>query len=858
MRLLQLHLRNIASIEKADIDFEKEPGLMDPDTGQMARIFLIHGDTGTGKTVLLDAIAMALFGMTPRIEGVANKLRNTYLNASGNEISINSIEQYTRMGITDKDECYSEVLFEGNDAIRYRARMQLGVTRGNKNRKKWLLQVGDGPELEGKQCGEIIERAIGMNFAQFSRIAMLAQGQFATFLCGDREERADILEKLTNTSIFTRYGAAIKNIHDKKRSAAESAKSALDEAAKFLLNDEQREALTKQLAEANEALPAAKTLREAWEKIRSLLRMADERVSVLKKKEECECRRKPLAEMQAKATGQQKEAESAVATSQKEIDTLTSKLSSLKPDQLRTDHEAAEKLNLAYARLRDDYAACLAKADELKSKREALAALDKQKADTESIYREANEKYKHDKQNHELSLKRYTTLSASLDETLSNLRHQLGHDGNDTCPLCGQHIADVPISRDQFEALLSPLARERDEAAAVASKSQKEYNKARDAVNTLIGQMQHLGDEIQKLEKTIEDVQRKLSERMQKAGIASDGNIDAAITAKIEETDNTIQALRQRLKEADKLQADITELQRIQKPLVEAKGKADLAVKESELASRHNEERIKEYADRIGLIDKERHETLTACRPILEQYNLADGDDIPDQDTIVAELENARKRESSILSEAATAKSRLDTDDANRRRHERAKEAHDTAQATYAHWSVLNQRFGGDRFRNLVQTHILHPLLNNANVYLSHITERYSLTCSEENEQLSILVLDRYNRDEVRSAAVLSGGERFMISLALSLALSSLNRADMNVDILFIDEGFGTLDQTSLDSVMKTLGRLADLTGQSNRRVGIISHREELLDTIPNKIRLRRIGEGRSAVEVEAAGMPTA
>ena len=146
----------------------------------------------------------------------------------------------------------------------------------------------------------------------------------------------------------------------------------------------------------------------------------------------------------------------------------------------------------------------------------------------------------------------------------------------------------------------------------------------------------------------------------------------------------------------------------------------------------------------------------------------------------------------------------------------------------------------------MVQTHILRPLLNNANIYLEQITDRYKLTCSEENERLAILVMDRYNKDAVRSATVLSGGERFMVSLALSLALSSLNRPDFNVNILFIDEGFGTLDEKSLDSVMSTLEKLQAIAGQSNRRVGIISHREELNERIRTQIRVTRHGEGRT------------
>ncbi|MDE6716584.1 MAG: SMC family ATPase, partial [Muribaculaceae bacterium] len=101
------------------------------------------------------------------------------------------------------------------------------------------------------------------------------------------------------------------------------------------------------------------------------------------------------------------------------------------------------------------------------------------------------------------------------------------------------------------------------------------------------------------------------------------------------------------------------------------------------------------------------------------------------------------------------------------------------------------------------------------------------------------------------SATVLSGGEKFMISLALSLALSAMNKGDMNVDILFIDEGFGTLDAGSLNAVIDTLRRLPEIAGQNGRRVGVISHREELADRIDVKIRVSKCGEGRSRIDIE-------
>lgn len=198
----------------------------------------------------------------------------------------------------------------------------------------------------------------------------------------------------------------------------------------------------------------------------------------------------------------------------------------------------------------------------------------------------------------------------------------------------------------------------------------------------------------------------------------------------------------------------------------------------------------------------------------------------------------------------ASIEQQLKDNDANQTKLAEAQQRLAEAKQRYARWDTINSYFGGDRFRTLAQTHILRPLLNNANLYLAQITDRYELTCSEKNEKLAILVKDHYNKDEVRSATVLSGGERFMISLALSLALSSLNRPGLNVNILFIDEGFGTLDEKSLDCVMATLEKLQDIAGQSNRRVGIISHREELIERIHTQIHIQKHGEGRSRVTI--------
>ena len=257
MKLKELHIRNIASIERADIDFEKD--LNDAITGEPASIFLISGDTGAGKSVILDSISMALYKKTPRITNVANVQKNKYTDTKGEEISVASIEQYTRLGISDKDSCYSEVVFEGNDGKTYHARLTLGMKLGNRNKETgirplkhcnptWEIKIDNGDWTKDGVEKAILD-AVGIDFQQFGRMAMLAQGQFANFLTGYKKEREAILEQLTNTQHFTAYGEAIYSLWKKAKENQAQLQVSYDTEKPHTLSDDDVEQLKKEQKE---------------------------------------------------------------------------------------------------------------------------------------------------------------------------------------------------------------------------------------------------------------------------------------------------------------------------------------------------------------------------------------------------------------------------------------------------------------------------------------------------------------------------------------------------------------------------------------------------------------------------------
>lgn len=162
-------------------------------------------------------------------------------------------------------------------------------------------------------------------------------------------------------------------------------------------------------------------------------------------------------------------------------------------------------------------------------------------------------------------------------------------------------------------------------------------------------------------------------------------------------------------------------------------------------------------------------------------------------------------------------------------------------------WAKLNELAGsadGAKFRRIAQGYTLDVLLSYANVQLRNLTRRYRL--ERVPDTLALQVIDQDMCDEIRTVHSLSGGESFLVSLALALGLSSLSSNRMKVESLFIDEGFGSLDADTLRIAMDALESLRT----QGRKIGVISHVQDMTERIPVQVRVSRAGNGRSYMEV--------
>lgn len=225
MKFLHLEIRNINSIESAELDFENSLLKNEP-------IFLIHGETGSGKSTILDAICLALYKTTPRLAGVQRIPLNDEAyrkNIRGGEsrpveLSTQDPRQYMRRGMKQGDSSYVQLIFEGNDGNVYKARIEFGIGRQMSLADiQWRLEMPNGEMLaRDNDIKPVIQEQVGLDFQQFCRTTLLAQGEFTKFLKADVKDKAAILEKITQTDIYSEIGKRISERTSHEKSELES------------------------------------------------------------------------------------------------------------------------------------------------------------------------------------------------------------------------------------------------------------------------------------------------------------------------------------------------------------------------------------------------------------------------------------------------------------------------------------------------------------------------------------------------------------------------------------------------------------------------------------------------------------
>jgi len=221
-------------------------------------------------------------------------------------------------------------------------------------------------------------------------------------------------------------------------------------------------------------------------------------------------------------------------------------------------------------------------------------------------------------------------------------------------------------------------------------------------------------------------------------------------------------------------------------------------------------------------------------------------------DTVAAAFEALTAERRAAHDLATELRMRAAQDDTRRVQSQAALADLERQQLEEQRWGKLSELIGssdGKRFRNYAQQFTLDVLLGYANAHLGQLARRYRLERVSHNgaPSLALMVRDQDMGGEVRSVNSLSGGESFLVSLALALGLASLSSNRVRVESLFIDEGFGSLDTDTLGVAMDALDALQSL----GRKVGVISHVQEMTERIATKVLVRPAGGGSSAVVVE-------
>lgn len=216
------------------------------------------------------------------------------------------------------------------------------------------------------------------------------------------------------------------------------------------------------------------------------------------------------------------------------------------------------------------------------------------------------------------------------------------------------------------------------------------------------------------------------------------------------------------------------------------------------------------------------------------------------RDQLDQERKSLEKNKNDFIQDIGGIRQKLkDNDDLRQKQQERIKtraaQKHECSQ-----WDMLHELIGsadGKKYRNFVQGLTFDIMIGHANHKLQKLTDRY-LLIRDNTQPLELNVIDNYQAGEFRSVKNISGGESFIVSLSLALGLANMVRKNVRVDSLFLDEGFGSLDEDALDTALSALASLQ----QEGKIIGMISHVTALKERISTQIQVIPKAGGKSMI----------
>jgi DNA repair protein SbcC/Rad50 len=340
--------------------------------------------------------------------------------------------------------------------------------------------------------------------------------------------------------------------------------------------------------------------------------------------------------------------------------------------------------------------------------------------------------------------------------------------------------------------------------------------------------------------------------------------VRAELDAAVERADQAFEASRTAREDKDRRAAEARAIADEALARLEEK-RTELAAAEASLADELRERGLNEEWVRAHLLPIDQlellrsriqalKEGLTATSAVLKERRQQTRDHAESRspertaEEAAAALVAAREGVSAAREAVSAAEHPLKSDDDNLEKAARLAPKLDEQRSLAGVWVELNGLVGqadGSKFRKYAQGLTLERLLVQANEHLEELAPRYRLErIPGGSNDMELQVIDRDMGDDVRPVTSLSGGESFLVSLALALGLSSLSARDTSVDSLFIDEGFGTLDS---DTLGLAIGVLESLQSRG-RQVGVISHVEGLASDIGVRVEVVRMGPGWSKV----------